>query len=128
MVAGEIDRHEEKQFNSSPSPAAVTPVLAARDGLGNARCVQQPSPPARASSALRPDPALHGSDSLRRMRWLTPGFRKFLRDQQLFVFVGVLVCLALWALHIPTSYLSVIVMSVCIECSEHDDELCQPLV
>jgi len=48
------------------------------------------------------------------MRWLTPGFRKFLRDQQLFVFVGVLVCLALWALHIPTSYLSVIVMSVCI--------------
>lgn len=60
------------------------------------------------------DRALPGRYSLRRTRWLGPGLRKFLRDQQLFVSIGVLVCLALWALRIPTTFLPVMVMSVVI--------------
>ncbi len=76
--------------------------------------MQQRSPAADVSPASQPHPVLRGADPFHRLRWLTPGFRKFLRAQQLFVFVGVLACLALSALHIPTSYLRVIVMSVCI--------------
>ncbi len=37
-----------------------------------------------------------------------------MRDQLVFVFVGVLVCLVLWALQIPTAYLQVMMMSLII--------------
>jgi len=50
-------------------------------------------------------------------RWqalIGPHLREWLRAQQFFVFIGVLVCLVLWALSIPTTFLPVMVMSVVI--------------
>ena len=46
--------------------------------------------------------------------WIGPRLRQWLRDQLVFFFVGVLVCLVLWALRIPTAYLQVMMMSMII--------------
>ena len=45
---------------------------------------------------------------------VSPRLRKFLRDQQFLVFIGALVYLALWALRAQTTFLTIMVMSVCI--------------
>jgi len=63
---------------------------------------------------LLSDRVFRGFRSIRLNTSMSPGFRQWLRTQPIFVFVGALICLTLWALHLPTSYLFVMVNSVCI--------------
>ena len=47
-------------------------------------------------------------------KWASPLLRQWLRSQELLVLVGVLVYLVLWALRVQTTFLAIMVMSVCI--------------
>jgi len=53
-------------------------------------------------------------ESTTRKKLIGPRLRKFLRNQQIFLTVGVLVCAVLWALRVPTTFMPIIVMSICI--------------
>jgi phosphoserine phosphatase RsbU/P len=93
----------------------VTTVLVSGDFVGNARSVdRQSSARADASLVWFRDPIFRVFNSTRWHLVVGPRLRRWLRDQQFFVFIGVLVCLMLWALSIPTTYVPILVMSVCI--------------
>lgn len=91
------------------------PDLVALSSLGNARCVYR-------QSLARSDPPVaslgHQPFSVfRSIRWNTlvgPRLRQWLREQQVLVFIGVLVCLVLWALRLQIPFVQIMVMSVCI--------------
>ena len=99
----------------TPSPVAVTRVLDSPDFVGNAQGMQR-------QSAARSDlliTSFRGQPVrvFRSIHWnarVGPRLRQWLRDQQFSVFIGALVCLALWALRLQTPYLQIMVMSVCI--------------
>ena len=91
------------------------PDLVAPSSLGNARCVYRPSltrSDAPITSLGHQPFSLFGS-----VRWnmlLGPRLRKFLRTQEILLAIGALICLTLWALRIPTTFLLIMVNSVCI--------------
>jgi hypothetical protein len=93
----------------------VTRVLDSPDFVGNAQGVQRQSA-ARSDlliTSFRDQPVR----VFRSIHWnalVGLRLRQWLRDQQFFVFIGALVCLALWALRLQTPHLQIMVMSVCI--------------
>jgi len=97
------------------SPAVVMSVLVLGPFCSNSHGVYRQTIARRDASITSPDENLFrvfGSD-----RWnkpFSPRLRKFLRDQEFLVFIGALVYLVLWALRVQTTFLTIMVMSVCI--------------
>lgn len=88
------------------------PVLVCRGFFGHAQDVPilQPTLSNPSLAPLRECPV----ESTTEKRLIGPRFRRFLRNQQIFLTVGVLVCAVLWALRVSTTFIPIIVMSICI--------------
>jgi hypothetical protein len=96
-----------------PSLNPVTAVLVARDVLGNAQAVPVLSPSLRKPdlASLRKC-AYWGVELSTEKKFPGPRLRKFLRTQQILLSIGALICLTLWALHIQSPFVLVLVNAV----------------
>ncbi|HWS95796.1 MAG TPA: PP2C family protein-serine/threonine phosphatase [Candidatus Methylomirabilis sp.] len=88
------------------------PVLVYQTVLGHAHSVPilQPTLSTRGSVSPLERPV----ESTTEKKLIGPRLRRFLRIQQVLLTVGVLVCAVLWALRVPTNFMHIIVMSICI--------------
>jgi serine phosphatase RsbU (regulator of sigma subunit) len=73
------------------------------------------SPILRKSDLASPrERAFSGVESTSQKKFFNPQLLNLLRNQQIFLSIGVLLYLVLWALHVPAAFMPLIVMSVCI--------------